>query len=124
MIVQLEGTQRPQTSANGHKKDIPWTLTFTNKEKTVHFIPSPPLSSAGSLLAGHDMSQVVFSLILNYHGRCSHRLRWIGVGMVFVVAACLSAAIPHLLFGFGRDGFGAELAGFVGNGTMAIAENS
>lgn len=78
----------------------------------------------GSLLAGHDMSQVVFSLILNYHGRCSHRLRWIGVGMVFVVAACLSAAIPHLLFGFGRDGFGAELAGFVGNGTMAIAENT
>ncbi|XP_037776567.1 solute carrier organic anion transporter family member 74D-like isoform X2 [Penaeus monodon] len=78
----------------------------------------------GSLLAGHDMSQVIFSLILSYHGRCSHRLRWIGVGMVFVVAACLSAAIPHLLYGFGRGGFGADLAGLVENGTLAIAENT
>ncbi|XP_042883333.1 uncharacterized protein LOC122260222 [Penaeus japonicus] len=75
----------------------------------------------GSLLAGNDMSQVIFSMILNYHGRCRHRLRWIGVGMAFAVAACLSAGIPHLLHGVGREAFGADLAALLGNATDTLA---
>lgn len=54
------------------------------------------------ILSGNEISQIL-SLILTYYGGSGHRPRWIAVGVGLSALSCLVLALPHFIFGPGRD---------------------
>ncbi|CAG7725964.1 unnamed protein product [Allacma fusca] len=59
--------------------------------------------TTGIVIAGNEVSQIIFSLVLGYYGGKGHRPRWIAVGVLFSAAACFLLASPHLFYGAGED---------------------
>ncbi|CAG0884630.1 unnamed protein product [Darwinula stevensoni] len=57
----------------------------------------------GFIMAGNEVSQIIFSLILNFYGGRGHRPRWISCGMFAVSLSCLFMALPHFILGPGED---------------------
>lgn len=55
------------------------------------------------MLAGNDISQVIFAMLLGYYGNYGHRPRLIAMGVMCAAAACFVAAVPHFLYGPGED---------------------
>jgi len=60
------------------------------------------MSRIGLILSGNEISQIL-SLILTYYGGSSHRPRWIAVGVSLSALSCLVLALPHFIYGPGRD---------------------
>lgn len=58
--------------------------------------------TTGLILSGNEISQIL-SLILTYYGGSGHRPRWIAVGVGLSALSCLVLALPHFIFGPGRD---------------------
>lgn len=57
---------------------------------------------SGLILSGNEISQIL-SLILTYYGGSGHRPRWIAIGVGLSALSCLVLALPHFLYGPGRD---------------------
>lgn len=55
------------------------------------------------MLAGNDVSQVLFSIIVAYYGNYGNRPHWMGIGVISASIACFIAASPHLMYGAGLD---------------------
>ncbi|CAK9823948.1 Solute carrier organic anion transporter family member 74D [Anthophora retusa] len=73
-------------------------VTLTTLEKRFKI----PSRTTGLILSGNEISQVL-SLILTYYGGSGHRPRWIAVGVGLSAVSCLVLALPHFLYGPGRD---------------------
>jgi hypothetical protein len=53
-------------------------------------------------MSGNEVSQILFSIVLNYYGGRGHRPRWLAFGMVCVVICSLIMASPHFFLGPGE----------------------
>lgn len=73
-------------------------VTLTTLEKRFKI----PSRTTGLILSGNEISQIL-SLILTYYGGSGHRPRWIAVGVGLSALSCLVLALPHFLYGPGRD---------------------
>lgn len=73
-------------------------VTLTTLEKRFKI----PSRTTGLILSGNEISQIL-SLVLTYYGGSGHRPRWIAVGVGLSAFSCLVLALPHFLFGPGRD---------------------
>ncbi|XP_076171116.1 organic anion transporting polypeptide 33Ea isoform X2 [Ptiloglossa arizonensis] len=73
-------------------------VTLTTLEKRFKI----PSRTTGLILSGNEISQIL-SLILTYYGGSGHRPRWIAIGVGLSAFSCLILALPHFLFGPGRD---------------------
>lgn len=73
-------------------------VTLTTLEKRFKI----PSRTTGLILSGNEISQIL-SLILTYYGGSGHRPRWIAIGVGLSAFSCLVLALPHFLFGPGRD---------------------
>lgn len=84
-----------------------------------------PSRNTGIISVGNDISQLILAAVLSYYFGKGHRPRWIGFGLLTIVAFCLLTALPHLLYGPGEDSlkltmeFGADV---VMNGTLEAIE--
>lgn len=58
---------------------------------------------AGIMLAGNDISAVLFAIFLGYFGNMGHRPRWLGLGVLLTALSSFMAALPHLIYGSGHD---------------------
>lgn len=54
-------------------------------------------------MTGNEISQILLSLILSYHGAHRNRPRWIAWGVAFSALSCFVVALPHLIYGPGSD---------------------
>lgn len=57
----------------------------------------------GIILTGNEISQILLSLILSYHGAHRNRPRWIAWGVAFSALSCFVVALPHFIYGPGSD---------------------
>ncbi|KZC05245.1 PREDICTED: solute carrier organic anion transporter family member 5A1 [Dufourea novaeangliae] len=73
-------------------------VTLTTLEKRFKI----PSRTTGLILSGNEISQIL-SLILTYYGGSGHRPRWIAIGVGLSAFSCLVLALPHFLYGPGRD---------------------
>ncbi|XP_011147025.1 solute carrier organic anion transporter family member 4C1 isoform X1 [Harpegnathos saltator] len=73
-------------------------VTLTTLEKRFKI----PSRTTGLILSGNEVSEVL-SLILTYYGGSSHRPRWIAVGVGLSALSCLVMALPHFIYGPGKD---------------------
>ncbi|KAL0126170.1 hypothetical protein PUN28_004945 [Cardiocondyla obscurior] len=73
-------------------------VTLTTLEKRFKI----PSRTTGIILSGNEISQIL-SLILTYYGGSSHRPRWIAVGVGLSALSCLVLALPHFIYGPGKD---------------------
>ncbi|XP_024880200.1 solute carrier organic anion transporter family member 4C1 [Temnothorax curvispinosus] len=73
-------------------------VTLTTLEKRFKI----PSRTTGLILSGNEISQIL-SLILTYYGGSSHRPRWIAVGVGLSALSCLILALPHFIYGPGKD---------------------
>ncbi|XP_029661643.1 solute carrier organic anion transporter family member 74D isoform X1 [Formica exsecta] len=73
-------------------------VTLTTLEKRFKI----PSRTTGLILSGNEISQIL-SLILTYYGGSSHRPRWIAVGVGLSALSCLVLALPHFIYGPGKD---------------------
>ncbi|XP_078039882.1 organic anion transporting polypeptide 33Ea [Augochlora pura] len=73
-------------------------VTLTTLEKRFKI----PSRTTGLILSGNEISEIL-SLILTYYGGSGHRPRWMAIGVGLSAFSCLVLALPHFLFGPGRD---------------------
>ncbi|KYM97277.1 PREDICTED: solute carrier organic anion transporter family member 4C1 [Cyphomyrmex costatus] len=73
-------------------------VTLTTLEKRFKI----PSRTTGLILSGNEISQIL-SLILTYYGGSSHRPKWIAVGVSLSALSCLVLALPHFIYGPGKD---------------------
>lgn len=59
-------------------------------------------SIVGVILSGNEISQIL-SLILTYYGGYGHRPKWIAVGVGCSALSCLVLAMPHFMYGPGKN---------------------
>lgn len=57
---------------------------------------------SGIILSGSDIAHVL-SLFLTYYGGSGNRPRWISIGVALSATSCIVLAIPHLIYGSGKD---------------------
>ncbi|GJQ65789.1 hypothetical protein Trydic_g11957 [Trypoxylus dichotomus] len=62
-----------------------------------------PSKTTGIILTGNEISQILLSLILSYHGAHRNRPRWIAWGVAFSALSCFVVALPHFIYGPGTD---------------------
>ncbi|OAD56261.1 Solute carrier organic anion transporter family member 4C1 [Eufriesea mexicana] len=73
-------------------------VTLTTLEKRFKI----PSRTTGLILSGNEISEIL-SLILTYYGGSGHRPRWMAIGVGLSALSCLVLALPHFLYGPGRD---------------------
>lgn len=73
-------------------------VTLTTLEKRFKI----PSRTTGLILSGNEISEIL-SLILTYYGGSSHRPRWIAVGVGLSAVSCVVFALPHFIYGPGKD---------------------
>nr|CAD7588685.1 unnamed protein product [Timema genevievae] len=57
----------------------------------------------GIIMSGNDVSIVMLSLTLTYYGSKRNRPLWMGVGGVITAISCFLIALPHFIYGPGKD---------------------
>lgn len=62
-----------------------------------------PSFSAGIILSGNEVSQIMLALILSYAGGQRNRPKWIAWGVVFCSLSCFILAAPHFIYGAGDE---------------------
>ena len=55
------------------------------------------------MLAGNDVSQILLSILVAYFGNYGNRPKWLGVGVLSAAVSCFLSAVPHFIYGAGRD---------------------
>ncbi|XP_051170810.1 solute carrier organic anion transporter family member 74D [Leptopilina boulardi] len=73
-------------------------VTLTTLEKRFKI----PSQTTGIILSGNEISQIL-SLVLTYYGGSGHRPRWIAVGVALSGLSCFVLALPHFIYGPGKD---------------------
>lgn len=73
-------------------------VTLTTLEKRFKI----PSQTTGIILSGNEISQIL-SLVLTYYGGTGHRPRWIAVGVALSALSCIVLALPHIIYGPGKD---------------------
>lgn len=73
-------------------------VTLTTLEKRFKI----PSRTTGVILSGNEISQIL-SLILTYYGGYGHRPKWIAVGVGCSALSCLVLAMPHFMYGPGKN---------------------
>ncbi|XP_067634401.1 solute carrier organic anion transporter family member 74D-like [Eurosta solidaginis] len=73
--------------------------TWTTLEKRFK-IPSKNL---GLIAIGNNFTEMIVSGVLSYYAGKGHRPRWIGFGIMTIVVFCWLTAVPHFLYGPGKD---------------------
>ncbi|XP_068242675.1 solute carrier organic anion transporter family member 74D-like [Palaemon carinicauda] len=56
----------------------------------------------GIVLAGNDISAVLFAPFLGYYLNSRHRPRWLGLGILMTSVSCFMTAFPHFIYGPGE----------------------
>ncbi|XP_043234790.1 solute carrier organic anion transporter family member 74D-like isoform X2 [Amphibalanus amphitrite] len=93
---------------------------LTTVEKTFKF----PSSVTGIVLAGNDVAQVFFAVLISYYGGRGNRPRWVGAGMLMNAVGCLLSALPQFVWGPDPDDIAAAMAGSLsGNLSSAAARD-
>ncbi|XP_059483092.1 solute carrier organic anion transporter family member 74D [Neocloeon triangulifer] len=62
-----------------------------------------PSKTTGLMLSGNEISQILLSLLLTYFGGRGNRPRWIACGVAISALSCFILALPHAMYGPGRD---------------------
>nr|CAD7458011.1 unnamed protein product [Timema tahoe] len=75
------------------------STTLTTLEKRFKI----PSQTIGILMSGNEVSQVFLSLAMSYHGGRGNRPLWISWGVTFSAISCFILALPHLVYGPGKD---------------------
>lgn len=60
-----------------------------------------PSKNTGIISVGNDISQMMVSAVLSYYAGRGHKPRWIGFGLLTIMAFCMLTAAPHFLYGPG-----------------------
>ena len=55
------------------------------------------------MLAGNDVSQVLFGIFVTYYSNYGNRPRWLGLGIFSASLSCFISALPHFIYGPGDD---------------------
>ncbi|XP_064086863.1 solute carrier organic anion transporter family member 74D-like isoform X2 [Macrobrachium nipponense] len=56
----------------------------------------------GIVLAGNDISAIMFAPFLGYYLNSRHRPRWLGLGILMTAVSCFMTALPHFIYGPGE----------------------
>ncbi|XP_071441837.1 solute carrier organic anion transporter family member 74D [Hetaerina americana] len=78
---------------------IYFVATLTTLEKRFKI----PSQTTGIMMCGNEVSQILLSLLLSYMGGRGNRPRWIAWGVAFSAVSCLILALPHIVYGPGKD---------------------
>ncbi|XP_005176679.1 solute carrier organic anion transporter family member 74D [Musca domestica] len=62
-----------------------------------------PSRNTGMIMIGNDLSQVLCSAVLGYYAGKKHRPRWMGFGLLTLIAFCMLTVTPHFIYGPGED---------------------
>ncbi|XP_033231286.1 solute carrier organic anion transporter family member 74D-like [Belonocnema kinseyi] len=73
-------------------------ITLTTIEKRFKI----PSQTTGIILSGSDIAHVL-SLLLTYYGGSGNRPKWIAIGVALSATSCIVLAIPHFIYGSGKD---------------------
>ncbi|KAH8320503.1 hypothetical protein KR067_004700 [Drosophila pandora] len=73
--------------------------TITTMEKRYKI----PTKISGIISVGNDISTMLTAAILGYYAGNGHRPRWMGVGLLTIVAFCLLTSSLHFIYGAGED---------------------
>nr|CAD7261265.1 unnamed protein product [Timema shepardi] len=57
----------------------------------------------GVLMSGNEVSQIFLSLIMAYYGGRGSRPLWMAWGVMFSALSCFIFAVPHMIYGPGRE---------------------
>ncbi|KAL5281163.1 hypothetical protein ACFFRR_004900 [Megaselia abdita] len=85
-----------------------------------------PSRNTGIISIGNDISQLILAAVLSYYAGKAHRPRWIGFGLLTIVAFCLLTALPHFIYGPGEDALKLTLeygASFERNDTLGQSKH-
>ncbi|XP_071533854.1 solute carrier organic anion transporter family member 74D-like [Panulirus ornatus] len=73
------------------------------------------LSRSGTILSGNDLSQIILSIVLGYYGNYGNRPRWMGIGVMCAALSGFAAALPHFIYGPGKDAIAVARAAASGD---------
>ncbi|KAH8269635.1 hypothetical protein KR018_010959 [Drosophila ironensis] len=73
--------------------------TITTLEKRYKI----PTKISGIISVGNDISTMLTAAILGYYAGNGHRPRWMGIGLLTIVAFCLLTSSLHFIYGAGED---------------------
>ncbi|KAH8401560.1 hypothetical protein KR009_006472, partial [Drosophila setifemur] len=73
--------------------------TITTLEKRYKI----PTKISGIISVGNDISTMLTAAILGYYAGNGHRPRWMGIGLLTIVAFCLLTCSLHFIYGAGED---------------------
>nr|CAD7439394.1 unnamed protein product [Timema bartmani] len=76
---------------------------FTSTISTIEKRFKLPSKITGIIMSGNDVSIVMLSLTLTYYGSKRNRPMWMGVGGVITAISCFLIALPHFIYGPGKD---------------------
>lgn len=114
---KLTSKETGSNPSEGNRLMMMIIIMTNNNTKVTHLytypsllLPSLPFPPPGILLTGNDISQTLLAIFLSYYGTFGHRPRWLGVGALLTALSCLTAALPHIIYGPGRDALEAARA--------------
>lgn len=73
--------------------------TITTMEKRFKI----PSRNTGIISSGNDISQVFASILLTYYASGKNKPRWMSYSLYAIALYCLMSAMPHFLYGPGKD---------------------
>ncbi|KMY95754.1 solute carrier organic anion transporter family member 74D [Drosophila simulans] len=82
------------------------TMTFSYFNGTITTLEKRykiPTKVSGIISVGNDISTMLTAAILGYYAGHGHRPRWMGIGLLTIVAFCLLTSSLHFIYGAGED---------------------
>uniref|UniRef100_A0A336MHM0 Solute carrier organic anion transporter family member n=1 Tax=Culicoides sonorensis TaxID=179676 RepID=A0A336MHM0_CULSO len=73
--------------------------TITTMEKRFKI----PSRNTGIISSGNDISQVFASILLTYYASGKNKPKWMSFSLYAIALYCLMSAMPHFLYGPGKD---------------------
>ncbi|KAH8258042.1 hypothetical protein KR038_005069 [Drosophila bunnanda] len=82
------------------------TMTFAYFNGTITTLEKRykiPTKTSGIISVGNDISTMLTAALLGYYAGNGHRPRWMGIGLLTIVAFCLLTSSLHFIYGAGED---------------------
>ncbi|XP_017054172.1 solute carrier organic anion transporter family member 74D isoform X2 [Drosophila ficusphila] len=82
------------------------TMTFAYFNATITTLEKRykiPTKVSGIISVGNDISTMLTAALLGYYAGNGHRPRWMGIGLLTIVAFCLLTSSLHFIYGAGED---------------------
>ncbi|KAH8290809.1 hypothetical protein KR054_006054 [Drosophila jambulina] len=82
------------------------TMTFAYFNGTITTLEKRykiPTKISGIISVGNDISTMLTAALLGYYAGNGHRPRWMGIGLLTIVAFCLLTSSLHFIYGAGED---------------------